>query len=314
VKVGIVHKLGAVCAQLERALERQQHSVLWMAHDAAGATRELAAQHVDVLLWSVEVPGSSAQARRGGTQLVAMYARDQELAAVDEALAAGAATALHIGSPERREELAARLETVRRLIGRGTASSARQGVPLVAIGASTGGPQALAQVCAALPSTFAGSLVVVQHIDTEFMPELATTLASRTGLQVALAVEGGMPQRGSLHIAARPDLHLVLDAQRRFRYVREPATAIHRPSVDVLFESLARHWPGRGTAVLLTGMGRDGARGMGLLQRGGWRTIAQDASSSAVYGMPRAAVEEGAANEVLSLADIGPALLGPARA
>jgi two-component system response regulator WspF len=314
VKVGIVHKLSAVAAQLERALEAQQHEVLWMAHDAAEATQKLGAQQVDVLLWSVEVSGAASQARRGGAQLVAMYARDQELASVDEALAAGAVTALHIGSPERREELAARLETVRRLLGRGSVLDSRQSVPLVAIGASTGGPQALAQVCAALPATFPGSLVVVQHIEAEFMPELATTLASRTGLHVALAADGGRPERGSLHIAARPDVHLVLDAQRRFRYVREPAGAIHRPSVDVLFESLARHWPGRGTAVLLTGMGRDGARGMGLLRRAGWRTIAQDAASCAVYGMPRAAVDEGAASEVLNVADIGPALLGPGRA
>jgi two-component system response regulator WspF len=310
VKVGIVHKLGSVCAQLERALDAG-HEVLWMAHDAQEAARELGARRVDVLLWSVDIPGAArtAQALRGGTQLVAMYSRDQELAAVDEALAAGAVTALHIGSSERREELRARLETVRRLVGGSVAPSRQAQVPLIAIGASTGGPQALAQVCAALPATFPGALVIVQHMEAEFMPELATTLAVRTGLDVALAAEGAMPESGTLRIAARPDMHLVLDAQRRFRYVREPASAIHRPSVDVLFESLAKHWPGRGTAVLLTGMGRDGAHGMSLLRRAGWRTIAQDASSSAVYGMPRAAVDLGAANEVLGLADIGPALL-----
>jgi two-component system response regulator WspF len=313
VKVGIVHKLSSVCAQLQRALEIDSHEVLWMAFDAQQAAHELAARRVDVVLWSVDIAGAgrTAQGLRGTTQVVAMYARDQELAAVDEALASGAVTALHIGSPERREELHARLETVRKLIGRSSLSPRAQAqVPLVAIGASTGGPQALAQVCAALPASFPGALVVVQHMEAEFISELATTIAARTGLSVALAADGARPESGTVRIAGRPDMHLVVDAQRRFRYVAEPANAIHRPSVDVLFESLSRHWQARGTAVLLTGMGRDGAQGMGLLRRAGWRTIAQDAASCAVYGMPRAAVDQGAANEVLALTAIGPALLG----
>ncbi len=97
------------------------------------------------------------------------------------------------------------------------------------------------------------------------------------------------------------DDHLVLGEDRRLRYSPEPRSACYRPSVNVFFESVARNWPTPGVAVLLTGMFHDGARGLLALRRSGWRTIAQDEASSVVWGMPKAAVEIGAAEEVLHL-------------
>ena len=97
------------------------------------------------------------------------------------------------------------------------------------------------------------------------------------------------------------DDHLVLGEDRRLHYSAEPKESSYRPSVDVFFDSAARNWPRPGVAVLLTGMLRDGAVGLAEPAPQGWRTIAQDESSSVVWGMPKAAVEIGAAEEVVSL-------------
>ena len=98
--------------------------------------------------------------------------------------------------------------------------------------------------------------------------------------------------------------HLVLNARQRLVYVLEPSQASHRPSVDVLFESIAQYSRQRVIGVLLTGMGQDGARGLRLLRDRGHHTIAQDAASSAIYGMPKEAVRLDAATEILSLHEI----------
>jgi two-component system response regulator WspF len=108
---------------------------------------------------------------------------------------------------------------------------------------------------------------------------------------------------------AQTDDHLVVDVRRRLHYTVEPAGYPFRPSVDALFSSLAAHWPRPGMAVVLTGMSSDGALGLCRLRQAGWYTLAQDEATSVVYSMPRAAVEQGAACEVLPLAYIAPALL-----
>jgi two-component system response regulator WspF len=109
-------------------------------------------------------------------------------------------------------------------------------------------------------------------------------------------------------LLAGTDDHLVLGEDRRLHYSAEPRESSYRPSVDVFFNSAARNWPRPGVAVLLTGMLRDGAEGLLNLRRLGWRTIAQDESSSIVWGMPKAAVEIGAAEEVVPLLQIAEAI------
>src|SRR5262249_56255724 len=106
---------------------------------------------------------------------------------------------------------------------------------------------------------------------------------------------------------------VILGADQRFAYPPEPAAYPYRPSVDVLFESLASAGRRSGVAVLLTGMGSDGARGLGRLRKLGWYTIAQDQATSVVYGMPRMAAEMNAAVEILPLAKIGAAILSRLR-
>jgi two-component system chemotaxis response regulator CheB len=181
---------------------------------------------------------------------------------------------------------------------------------LVAVGASTGGPGALLEVLRGLPSEFSLPLVFVQHISAVFGPSLVEWLDSQTTRRVALARDGE-----SIHgvagrvIVAPPDHHLVME-RGCFRLTRTPERHSCRPSVDVLFESLAVELGGAAAGCLLTGMGRDGASGLLQLRRAGSVTIAQDEATSVVYGMPREAVCLNAASRVLPLGEIAAAIAG----
>jgi two-component system, chemotaxis family, response regulator WspF len=184
----------------------------------------------------------------------------------------------------------------------------RQSPNLVVIGASTGGPGALAKLLSALPASLNAAIVVIQHVDQEFSFDLATWLNSLTSLEVRLAKAGEFLHPGYIYVASSND-HLVITAMLKFAYTPEPLHTHYRPSVDVFFESVARFWPHPHVAVLLTGMGRDGAAGLATLRRKGWHTIAQDQATSVVYGMPKAAKELDAAVEILPLSEIAPAIL-----
>ena len=178
---------------------------------------------------------------------------------------------------------------------------------LFAIGASAGGPAALADVLKVFPRETPAAFVVVQHLDEDFAGSLAQWLGQQLTLPVRIAREGDAPQPGVVLLPGRDD-HLVLTARGTLAYTAEPVAYAYRPSVDALFESVAQHWPGAAAGVLLTGMGRDGARGLKKMREAQFLTIAQDRASSAVYGMPKAAAEMNAACEILPLARIGPAL------
>jgi two-component system response regulator WspF len=180
--------------------------------------------------------------------------------------------------------------------------------PLVAIGASTGGPKALGTILVELAHSFDGTVVIVQHIDSNFADGLAKWLDEQVTLSVAVAREGDPPSSRRVLIAGGPG-HLVLKPNLTFGYVPEPIDCPYQPSVDTFFESLARNWSRPSVAVLLTGMGRDGARGLLSLRKMGWYTIAQDQRSSAVFGMPKAAIDNQAVEETLPIEEIGSAIL-----
>jgi two-component system response regulator WspF len=172
---------------------------------------------------------------------------------------------------------------------------------LLVVGASTGGPKALCDLLLPLPRDWNAAAVVVQHVDVAFAPGLASWLADRTGRPVRVAEHGQRPQPGEVLLAATND-HLVMATGGSLEYRPEPRDVFFRPSVDVFFESVAAHGPKSGVAVVLTGMGRDGARGLAALRHKGWHTIAQDEATSVVWSMPRAAIDAGAACEVLPVA------------
>jgi len=178
---------------------------------------------------------------------------------------------------------------------------------IVGIGASTGGPQALERVLGHLPADFPLPLLCVQHIAEGFMQGLVAWLAGCCRIRVCTANEGDQPLAGTAYFP--PDnRHLEIDDGGGFRCSSALSLAGHRPSVDIAFASLARRYGAAAAGVLLTGMGQDGAQGMLDIARAGGLTIAQDEASSVVFGMPRCAIELGAARHVLPLDQIGPAL------
>lgn len=179
---------------------------------------------------------------------------------------------------------------------------------LVAIGASTGGPAAIAQVLKQLPKTFPAAIVIIQHVDEHFALGMAEWLSRESTLPVRVAEEGTRPAKG-LVLLARTNDHLTFKGPGRIGYTAEPREQPYRPSVDVFFESTARFWSGDVVGVLLTGMGRDGAKGLSALRKKGHHTIAQDQTTSAVYGMPKAAATLGAAVDILPLNAIAPRLV-----
>jgi two-component system response regulator WspF len=171
---------------------------------------------------------------------------------------------------------------------------------LLLVGASTGGPKAISDLLLPLPRDWNVATVVVQHVDVAFAQGLARWLGDRTGRAVRVAEHGQRPEPGDVLLAGTND-HLVLSKGRTLEYHAEPRDVFFRPSVDVFFESVAEHWPQTGVALLLTGMGKDGARGLMKLRSRGWHTVAQDQATSVVWSMPKAAIDAGAACETLPI-------------
>jgi chemotaxis response regulator CheB len=177
--------------------------------------------------------------------------------------------------------------------------------PLVVIGASTGGPQALVEVLRGIGPGLPAAIVIVQHLDDRFSESFIAWLGQAVPLPVLAAQAGARPVAGSVAVAIGEN-HLHVDAAGTFAFSRSAAGATIRPSADVLFESVAALRGARGAGVILTGMGRDGARGILALRKAGFHTIAQDAATSVIHGMPSAAIAAGGVGEVLPLGLIGP--------
>ncbi len=180
--------------------------------------------------------------------------------------------------------------------------------PVVAIAASLGGPRALLQILRSLPADFAAPICVCQHITDGFSAGLAQWLASETRLQVKEAEDGARMQPGGVYLAPS-GAHLLIQQDARLKLDDGPALAGFRPSCDALLTSAAEAFGRRAIGVVLTGMGKDGARGLREIRRRGGRTLAQDQASCVVFGMPREAVELGAAERVVPLDEIAGTLL-----
>lgn len=199
----------------------------------------------------------------------------------------------------------------------GRAPSARMMAPppggrrrrqVIALGASTGGPGAVVEILRALPASFPLPVLLVLHIAEPFGAAFAEWLDGQTAHRVSYARDGDLIRnRAGEVLMAPPEVHLVVRGGR-VRLTDDEERHSCRPSVDVLFESIAREYGPTAVACLLTGMGRDGAAGLLEVRRSGGFTIAQDEATSIVYGMPREAVVLGAAEAVLPLSEIGPTL------
>lgn len=169
---------------------------------------------------------------------------------------------------------------------------------IIAIGASTGGPQTLRRILSGLPAGFAVPIVVVQHIVPGFAAGMAEWLDRACQVPVRVAGEGVALNRPGIHLA--PTGKNVVVRGRRIRLRTDSSQRSHPPSVNALFRSVAREYGPSAVGVLLTGMGDDGAEGLKELRQAGALTVVQNKSSSVIFGMPAAALALGAADYILA--------------
>ena len=331
-RIAIVNDMKMAVEILRRivASKAPQYEIAWVAYDGREAVEKCAKDTPDIILMDLLMPVmNGAEASREimakspcGILLVTSSVSANSARAF-EAMSYGALDAVNtpiLGTDGKLEGAAQFLQKLERLevLCKNSASLPLQvksapmyvtrkssNVPyLVTIGSSTGGPAALAKLLGELPADFGAAVVVIQHIDREFVAGLAEWLGTFTKLKVSLAVEGETPLPNNVYLAATND-HLVITAGMKFKYTAEPLELPYRPSVDVFFESVCRHWPRTGTAAVLTGIGRDGAQGLLALKNKGWKTMSQAKESCVVYGMPKAAAEVGASTIIIPPEKIG---------
>lgn len=180
--------------------------------------------------------------------------------------------------------------------------------PLVVIGASTGGPHAISCVISSFPSNAKFSVVIIQHIDELFIPGFVSWLNDYSNLPVEVALSGTIPKSGVVYVAAKNE-HLIINPLKKFEYMKLERDIFYAPSINVFFESLLENWTNPGAAILLTGMGNDGAQGLKKLFEKNWYTVAQNQNSCVVFGMPKNAINMGGVCDTLPLDEIGPRLL-----
>lgn len=338
-RIAIVNDLPLAVEALRRVVGSVAgYEVAWVAADGEAAVRACAADVPDLILMDLMMPRmDGVEATRLIMQrtpcaiLVVTATVGGHATKVFEAMGAGALDAVDTPALGRSGETAgaapllAKIAMLGRLTGRAKSraldalvpgapdrADAAGAPPLVAIGASTGGPAALMRILGRLPRSVPAALVIVQHVDEHFAPGLAAWLSRETGHDVTIARAGERPTQGVVTMASTND-HLVLTRDAGFAYTTHPADYAYRPSVDVFFHSLVHAWAGPIVAVLLTGMGSDGAQGLLTLRRSGWHTIAQDQATSVVYGMPKAAAALRAAVDILPLDQIAPAIVSAVR-
>jgi two-component system response regulator WspF len=335
VRVAIANDSLVVVQALRRILlKSKDYDIAWVAYSGAEALQHSCDDSPDVLLMGIEMPGmKGAEATRQIMEkcpcaiLVVTPGVEEHAGQVFQCLGAGALDVLNLPSSgleaySDEGPLLAKLQTIRHLIrgpqsGRGSESkqlaetapgTSRRCKQLVVIGASAGGPAALATILSALPADFPAGILVVQHIDFQFVASLSLWLGQHSALPVRVANEGDAPVKGEVLLAGK-NRHLHFIDTHKVGYTPEPADSPYCPSVDVLFESASHCWKDKVVGVLLTGMGRDGARGLHALAQTKAVTIAQSAEGCAVFGMPKAAIDLGAAKEVLRLEEIAPRLV-----
>lgn len=328
-RIGIVNDMPMAIEGMRRVVQSSGvHEVAWTALCGKEAIECCAADRPDLILMDIIMPEmNGVETTRHIMQLtpcpilIVTSSVNKNSALVFEAMGNGALDAVNtpvlMGGDADGEQQAllrkiAMLEvlTKSRFVGGDPVPSKaterninKKSVSLVAIGSSSGGPQALATILKKLPVNFKSAIIIVQHVDVQFAQGLADWLDQQIELPVRLAKAGDSPTPGTVLLAGSND-HLVLTNNGQLNYVEEPKSTPYRPSVDVFWESLKMHWGGELTAVLLTGMGKDGAQSMLEFRHCGVNTIAQNEESCAVFGMPKAAIKLKAAKHVCTLEGI----------
>lgn len=323
-KIAIANDVAMAAEALRRVIaSTNEHQVVWIARTGMEAVRMCMENRPDLILMDLNMPeldGVEATRQimeRTPCAILIVTGQPQDsVSQVFRALGAGAldvtATPIMAGATNGDVALLAKIKTIGKLVKASNAESQRQlpagdnGDPvrhLLAIGASTGGPLAVSHILRGWVAPPGTAIVVVQHIDANFAGHFSKWLGEQLSMQVKVVEDGDTLEAGCVQVARTND-HLTLSPRNRLVYAQEPRDYPYRPSVDVFFDCVARGWNGSATGILLTGMGRDGARGLLSMRHAGHATVAQDQASSAVYGMPRAAADIDAAQQILSLEQI----------
>lgn len=311
---------GIITAVLRRD---EDIDVIGGAGDPIEAREAIKALNPDVITLDVEMPRMNGIAflekimRLRPMPVIMVSSLTQAGAAISvEALELGAVDC--VGKPDL-DDLAAKVKVAARArvrpVGDRPGATMRKGPyhpdgRVLAIGSSTGGVEALIQMLACFPENCPPT-VITQHMPPSFTASFAARLDRKCAPRVEEATHGAPVRAGQIYLAPGGAAHLEIQggAHPRCKLVEAPSVNGHRPSVDVLFNSVARVMGARAVGVILTGMGRDGARGLKAMREAGARTLGQDEASSVVYGMPKAALELGAVERQVSLDGIGLAAL-----
>jgi len=333
-KIAIVNDVFMIRMLLAKIIhENSEHKVIWDAEDGQIATEKAKQETPDLILMDLLMPVMNGVDATREIMLTSPCAIVVVTASVDQyadmvfsAMSHGALDAIStptLGSDSNNEgiePLLHKLRVINNLITvRPSDNKPDQSpvtkinvpntsFPIICIGASTGGPGALASILSSLPDKIPASIVIIQHVDENFTAGLADWLDSQCKLKIQVAAQGVRAAANQVYIAGG-DKHLQLNQKLEFNYTAEPVEYAYRPSIDIFFNSVNQHWPGEVTGVLLTGMGNDGAAGLLALKNNKMLTIAQDEETSAVYGMPRAAARLNAARMILPIDDIPAAIM-----
>ncbi len=325
-KIGIIHTQNEVIKALKSAfLKLRQYHIAWLSFDAQDALVKIQDKPVDIVI--TELDGAAAFIET--TKIPTLLMTDQKFSdngKLFEAMQKGAVDICTINYEElmQTEELPQSL--INKIEHFVLLTTPQEGglsrtmplstsaviPPLVIIGSSTGGPGALSTLLRTFPTDTPVAVIVVQHVDDTFIQGFAEWLDRNSTIPVEVAKDGMKPVAGKVLVSEASN-HLVMTPSRKLEYQVEPADSSYFPCIDIFFQSVAEHWPTPSTAILLTGMGDDGAAGLKQLAEAGWHTIAQEEDSCVVYGMPKAAVELDAAKQILPLEEIGVAVANKIR-
>ncbi len=316
-RIGIVNDVKMAVEILSRVV-RHNHEIAWTAFDGQEAIDKTAQDRPDLILMDLIMPGvngveATAQIMLNSPcpVLVVTATVEGNVSMVFDAMSAGALDAVNTpaiidGELKGGQELLQKIDNIAKITKKTPAFSTvimRNLPPVALIGASTGGPAVISEILSGLPANFPAAIIIAQHVDSGFVDDFAGWLGKHCAIPCSVCRSGTKISPGQVYIA-RSSEHLYLNELLVLDYTTHPKDYPHLPSINVLFESFARHWPKPGLAALLTGMGEDGASGLLKLKNAKWHTITQDQESSVVYGMPKAAVAINASMEEVTQHDL----------
>ncbi|MEC7840409.1 MAG: chemotaxis response regulator protein-glutamate methylesterase [Chlamydiota bacterium] len=335
-KIGIVNDIPLTVKILDDYLYKHtNHEVVWRAFNGVEAVELCARETPDLVLMDLIMPEMDGvestrliMKNSPCAILIVTSSVKGNLSMVYQAMGHGALDVVKTptiqveGDIESTHDLLKKINTIQTLLGyksksistKVIASENKKSIkkaivpPMLAMGASTGGPMAVAEILSQIPLGIPFAITIIQHIDEEFTLGLAKWLSSHTPLPVVVAKEGVVAEPGHVYLSGY-NKHLLVNEDCSFHYSEKPLSNPYKPSVDLFFSSLANNWSNDVIGVILTGMGCDGASGLKELRDMGNYTIAEDQTTCVIYGMPKVAVKIGAAESILPLDNIGPAVM-----